>query len=487
MHVVLVQLPFPILPEEPRHLSPPLGLAYLAAAVEASEHSVSIVDAVLEGYGETWTLNSDQKAYGLKPKLIAERIAEEKPDLVGISCLFSTQDRLLMASVEAIKMFMPDIPIVLGGTHPTVFAREFVENETVDFVVGGEGERALVLLLEAMQGNITLKEVSGLTWNDGGAVRCNAISRCRNLDELQPPARHLLNLKAYADVHVMHGESPGNMPATTIFTSRGCSASCFFCSIHPVWGGRFRAHSIERVLAEISGLYEEYGIRHLLIEDDNFTWDLDRAKGILRGLIANWPDISWSAPNGVAIWRMDDELLALIADSGCRRLSIAVESGCQRTLDHVIHKPLKLEHVDQVVASCRQYGIRTTAFFVLGTPGETRADMMESMHFAENLDVDTISIMTAVPLPGSALYDQAIAEGWIAKDATFSSYNTRNPILKTSEICPEFVNSLARKTMIRHALKHPRGFIGRVVEKARTSPKSTMVAIARNISASLRG
>lgn len=486
MRVALVQMPFPILPEEPRHLSPPLGLAYMAAALQEAGGGPIIVDALLEGYLEEWLLPSGTRAYGLAPERLARRLVGLAPDVVGLSCLFSTQDEILGQLAAAVRKQLPNAKLVLGGTHPTVFARRMLERDLADFVVRGEAEHAIVELVQALADGAGLADVSGLVWRDGGKIRENPVRRIAELESLPLPARRSLDLAAYSKVGVMHGESRRDVPATTIVTSRGCPARCSFCSIHPVWGYRFRAAPAARVLAEIAELYRDFGVRHLLIEDDNFTFDMNRAKTILRTMAADFPDLSWSAPNGVAIWRLDEELIRLIARTGCQRLSLAVESGCRDTLDRVIDKPLSLEQVANVVGLCRKHGIRTTAFFVLGTPGETRAAMLESMEFAAGLDVDTLTVMTAVPLPGSPLYDSALASGALDPDTPFTAFTTRNPILTTPDFDPQWVDRLARRTMMRHALRHPAAYLLRAHEKFRSAPGSTMQAVVRNVGASLR-
>jgi hypothetical protein len=111
--------------------------------------------------------------------------------------------------------------------------------------------------------------------------------------------------------------------------------------------------------------------------------------------------------------------------------------------------------------------------------------MLESMRFAADLDVDTVSVMTAVPLPGSPLYEQSIQEGWVNPDTPFTSFSTRNPVLTTAEFNPQWVDRLARRTMMAHAFKHPGSYIRRVVEKLTASPSTTIVSMARMVAGSL--
>ena len=213
----------------------------------------------------------------------------------GYPAYFSTEDEILRCVVGVLRNLFPSATILLGGTHPTVFARQMIAEGLADFIVKGEGEHAIVDLTVAIASGEGFEHVSGLVWQEGSILRENEVKRISYLDSLPLPARDRLDLAVLLSIGVMHGETRLDVLATTILTSRGCPAKCSFCSIHPVWGHRYRALSAERTLEEITELYCSYGIRHLLVEDDNFTFDLERAKAILTTIAAKFPDLSWSA------------------------------------------------------------------------------------------------------------------------------------------------------------------------------------------------
>ena len=474
MKILLINPPFPILPNETRYASPPLGLAYIAAVLEEKGHTVRIVDCVAAGYATESNWGDGRRYYGLSRTEIIANIVDFKPQLIGISCLFSTVANIVIEIAAICKRQLKNVKVVLGGTHPTVFAEKIAAEEVVDYVIKGEGEHALLQLVEHLYKQRSLDAVSNLFCYKSGVAYSTKRSFIDDLDALPRPARHLLDLEKYIEIGRMHGENGSGVRATTLITSRGCPFDCVYCSIHPVWGYKYRPRSPENVLAEIEALYHDHGIRHFLFEDDNLTLNRQRATAIFSGIAERFPAITWSTPNGVAVFTLDKDLLSLIKDSGCSRLSLAVESGCQRTLDEIIRKPLKLEKAKEVAASCRQLGLPTTAFFVLGLPGETVGSMEQSMRFAESLPVSSLSIMAATPYPGTRLYKICQENGYFVGNFEPDRLYTLNPQIQTQDFLPCDVRRLTARAYFGHALKHPGGNLRRFWQKLRASPISTL-------------
>jgi len=238
-------------------------------------------------------------------------------------------------------------------------------------------------------------------------------------------------------------------------------------------------------MAEITHLVETYGIEHLLFEDDNLTFDKTRALAIFRLIKQQYPQLTWTVPNGVQVQTLNLELLTEIRASGCRQLSLAVESGSPETLRRLMQKPLRIDKTLEVVANCRELGIRTTAFFVVGMPGETKADIEQSMNFARHLNVDSITVMTAVPLPGSPLFEQCLTEGLIPEPIPFGQMTTRSPVLLQEDYDAAWIDGVARKTMVHHAVRHPRSVARRAFEKWRASPMTTTRMMIKLLAAAL--
>ncbi|HUT63493.1 MAG TPA: cobalamin-dependent protein [Anaerolineae bacterium] len=484
MKVLLVNPPYPKFPDEPKHASPPLGLAYIAAVLELKQYPVKIIDCVVEGF-DTETEFNGEIIYGIPITQLIHSIEEYKPDVIGISCIFSTLDSIIKELSKHIKKNFPEITIVLGGTHATVMAEQLIREPFIDYVVRGEGEHSFLNLIEHLEQKRQIETVSNLTWLDNGEIRSTPQEFIQNIDELPFPARHLLNMEGYIKIGHMQGLTKKGSRATTLITSRGCPAKCIFCSIHAVWGHKFRAHSPQYTLDEMQQLRNKYGIEHLLFEDDNLTLDKTRATTIFKGMIDRKFNFSWTAPNGIALWALNDSLLTLIRDSGCYRLSLGVESGDPVTLRKIIRKPLRFDTIEQLVKTCKRLKINTTAFFVIGLPGETIQSIKRSMRYAENLDVGSLCISIATPYPGTCLYEICKQEGYLIENFQFGNLMTHLGQIHTPEFNPKDLENIMSKTLVRHALKHPFGILRRVSEKLKASPKETFSFIIKRIISSV--
>ncbi|MDP2212196.1 MAG: radical SAM protein [Candidatus Aquicultor sp.] len=218
-------------------------------------------------------------------------------------------------------------------------------------------------------------------------------------------------MDTYFTINRPHGTTSVRTPNTSIITSRGCPAKCIFCSIHSVWGRKFRARSPESVLEEIRHLRDDYGIQELQFEDDNLTFDATRAKSIFQGMIDLKFDILWTTPNGVAAYALDDETLELMKKSGCYRICLAIESGNKEVLNKIIRKPLRLPIVKPLIAKVKDLGIAVDAFFVVGFPGETREQMADTFKFANGIGAENVNFFIATPYPGTKLYDVCREKG----------------------------------------------------------------------------
>jgi magnesium-protoporphyrin IX monomethyl ester (oxidative) cyclase len=288
-------------------------------------------------------------------------------------------------------------------------------------------------------------------------------------------------MEKYFSIGRMHGLSKSESRATPIITSRGCPGRCTFCSIHSVWGYNYRTRSPESVVKEIEVLQRDYHVNHLLFEDDNLTLNRQRAEVFFGLLAERCKGITWETPNGVAIWTLSRPVLKLMRDSGCHRLVLAIESGDQDTLTRIIQKPLSLEKVNSVVSDCRDLGIRTSGFFVLGMPGETLKSMKNSMKYATSLYLNSHFIMIAAPYPGTPLARICEEKGYLVKGFQKHLITTKVGLIQTPEFGPQDVRRLIDRTKIQLALKHPIKKYRDLVERQKLQPTETTFGVFRRV------
>ena len=196
-----------------------------------------------------------------------------------------------------------------------------------------------------------------------------------------------------------------------IHTSRGCPFLCVFCSNPSLHGRKVRTMSIERVVSDVRRMKEEFGMTVLLLEDDHFFNDKDRAKQILRELAAL--DIRVEFPNGVAVYAIDDEVAELFSKAGVSAVALAVESGSDHVLNNIIRKPLKKRLIRPAVEALRKFNVRSHVFIVIGLPGEQDEHRDETLQMLLDSGFDWVHVYLAMPIFGSRLYDICVENGYI--------------------------------------------------------------------------
>jgi len=396
-----------------KRIAPPLSLAYLAAVIE-NDFTFDIFDSVMEGFDIEEPVRDLVKRVGVSDDAIRERFARFMPDVIGISVggtdQYITAHRMAALAREA----CPEAVVVMGGIYPTTQPQKALGDPNVDMIALGEADTTFPLMLSAIEsGDFSAMPDGAGFKNERGEIVINPKTEfIEDIDSLPMPARHLLRMDLYNNTDRSYRFGPLRRPHTSVITSRGCPAKCIFCGARHMMGRKYRAHSPARVLDEIGGLIENYGIREIAFLDDNLTWDRERAAAIFDGIVERGYDLTWMTPNGIALYALDDSLIEKMKASGCYSVYLAFESGCQEVLSKVVHKPLNLEKARGFARRFRDLGIETTGMFVIGFPGETLEQVEETVKFAEQIECDYVSFSIATPYPGTDMYDICEREGY---------------------------------------------------------------------------
>ena len=345
-------------------------------------------------------------------------------------------------------MEIGDIPVIFGGAHTTALPEEVLSNNTIDYVVIGEGELVLPKLLEHLGSNDKISEIGGIGYKLNGSININPIKEYVNdLDALPFPARHLFPMNKYLSSKNVHNWVYKQQPQTQMTTSRGCPLSCTFCTIHSIWGKKVRFRSPGNVVDEIEMLVKEYKVQEIHFEDDNISINPDRMKKICEEIIKRKLDITWTAPNGMYVHTLSRELLKIMKKSGCYRVSIGIENGDQEFLKNVLNKALNLKKVIAVVKDLKDLGIESTGFFILGIPGETRNTMNETINFAKRLGLDDAIFSIYAPYPGTKLYELSVQKGYISGDRDYAKFKNKYSTLNTEFLTAEEVIHCRNKAL----------------------------------------
>mgnify|MGYP000573349385 CR=1 FL=1 len=378
----------------------PLGLAYIAAYLLNEKIDVQVIDAVGDGLSTRKGFKKKYVIIGMPFESIVNKI-HKKTDLIAVSVKYCTQHNIAIMLIAEIRRRFPKTPIVVGGNQCTYHYNDFLD-EGVDFVVLGEGERALYDICRYLEKKVKLKDISGVAYRKGRQTIVNKSEFIDDLDSIPFPARHLFPLDKYAREKT--GFGPTNNISTSIVSSRGCPYKCSYCTSSIFWGRRWRARSPKNVVDEIEECVVKYGIRELFFIDDNLTLDKERAKEIFRKIIHRGIKITWGATNGVRVENIDDEMIRLMKSSGCIHLTFAPESGSQRVLQEIYNKNVDLEKIRLTIKKCNDAGINTAAYIIIGSLGETEKDALLTCDYIKQLakaGVDEIGVFPMIPYPES--------------------------------------------------------------------------------------
>ena len=363
---------------------PPLGMLYVAGALERAGWRVAGVDA---------------EAEGLDAAGFTRRVRELAAPVVGLSGMTPMVDRM-RATIRLIRPWTERI--VLGGVHATRFRERALADLDVDALVIGEGEAPAPALLSWWTGGAAGDPPPGVMVQGQPFVEATPP---KDLGALAWPARHLVPHDRY---RYLFQTAPG---FTTFISSRGCPFRCTFCD-KTVSGSPWRARPPGDVVDELVEVKERYGLNYVCIFDDNFTLRRKRVVAICEEILRRGLRIEWKCEARVD--GLDVELARLMAAAGCKTIAFGVESGNQESLD-LLKKDQTVPRMHAAIAACRAAGIETVAYVLVGIPGETPATSMETLRFAVDSRLDFIQFSTLSPFPGTELYDQAVAEGWFRR------------------------------------------------------------------------
>lgn len=447
---------------------PPLGLGYLASVIENMGIEVKILDCLMRGWNHLEKVDDTFSRVGMPDDEIRAFLCEFDPDIVGINCQFSRQYKIYHQMLCLIKDVKPDCITLAGGAHVTVCPEEVLQDQSCDFILRGEAENSIEDFIKALNQGTGLDYVDGLGWKSNGNLIINEKTKwISNLDTIPFPAYHLMELDRYFGMEVSHGKRH-RIRFCPIVTSRGCPAKCTFCSAHKVWGNKLRTRSVDNVLEEMKLLKNQYGIEEIMFEDDNVTANPKRAIELFSRMIEERLDFVWDTPNGVGVWSIDEKMIDLMKESGCLKINFPVESGSQYVVDNIIHKPIKLSRIKELVKYCATINMDYGMFLVIGLPGEKIDDIWQSFRYAADCGCYSPHISVATPYPGTKLYDQCLNNGYFSKKYDLEDLFIRSFLIRT----PDWDKNDLKKTLLK-------GHIYLIIRNIIDQPVSALKRFAR--------
>ncbi|MGL5892160.1 MAG: B12-binding domain-containing radical SAM protein [Bacteroidia bacterium] len=372
-------------PKEQAIMKPyvPLGILYISSWLE--QHNIE--NKVFDSTFQTFDLQLNY-------------IRDYRPNVIALYTNLMTKLNVLRL-VKAVKADpeLKHIPVILGGPEVRNHAENFLQHGA-DILVVGEGEETVLEVVKHLENTGKLPEnIDGTAILKDGKLQMNAERKLvRDINQLPSPNRKKVDLKLYLNAwKERHGY---NM--VSVSTMRGCPYTCKWCS-RAVYGGTYRRRSPALVVDELTEIMRDYNPDRIWFVDDVFTishkWLQEFADEIeRRQLKVNYEIISRAD-------RMSDEVIALLKKSGCFRVWIGAESGSQRIID-AMDRRVDVQQVRTMIRQSRKQGIEAGTFIMLGYPGETRADIKETIRHLVESAPDLYTITIAYPIKGTRLYEE---------------------------------------------------------------------------------
>lgn len=346
----------------------PLGVGFLISVLEQAGHKVHFVDRYLaptDFIGNGFLEKHGIECVGIYSNTVCFR------DTIGLcSELQGLRERGQWKGI-----------IVVGGPHASICPETIPDY--VDFVVRGEGEKAVLDIVEGRA---------------KGRVQCGA--HIDTLDVLPMPAYHHFVGKPYMLAAGAYADDLVDSPIFSMNTSRGCPFGCTFCSVKAVWGKTYRAFSAARVVEDIEKLHSDYQIKGVFFREDHFTHSSERTAEFCELLLRKNLRTKWLCE--ARVHPLDLALLPLMKRAGCEMIFFGCESGSDRILKQ-IRKGITAQHIRQAILACNKLGIRTFTTWLAGVPGETRADRKATLQLIEEINPFKVAVGVFVGLPGSEL------------------------------------------------------------------------------------
>lgn len=385
--------------------------------------SVPIITSILKDKFELDIIDANVNEYSEED--VGRELRKSAPEVVLITALSAEYFRTYHEIAKISKNIAPDVPVIMGGVYPTVSPEHVIEDDNVDLAMMGHAEERLELLLTLIEKKNfkSIEQFKGIAYKKGGGqkVVIPLEQYIGDVSRMVKPDYSLLDVDKYLDMERQSVANQNMEPkgrTANIISSYGCPYNCLFCATRTISGRKVAYRPAEDVLDEIDFFVREKQVETIIFLDDCMLADKDRAKYIFKEIINRDYHIEIQIST-VAAWHLDREILELMKKAGLTKFGISVESGNERVLHDIIHKPLKLEIIPEIVSICRELDILMRANFVLGFPGETWDEIRESLRVAEELDFDMIDIHIATVLPKTELYELAMKTGSLPENFTF--------------------------------------------------------------------
>ena len=358
---------------------------------------------------------------------INHKIKKFKPDLIGVSCLFSVTHNSFKKVCKYINTNYSDIPLLVGGVHVSHDIKGVMNDlDGVDFALLFESDLAFPNLLEILNGKKDIKELAQFAFKEDGEIHTfeNRLVPSTEVMNVMP-AYDLMDIKnhsKYGTLGSWHGTLSEDTVVSTCQSNRGCRAACTFCNVRTYHGKTVRHKSVDSVVDELLCLQNDYGVEHIVWLDDDLLKDESRTIHMFNEMVKRNVKLTWDATNGVIAHSLKKiEVVDAAHSSGCIGLHIGIESGNPEILKQ-IRKPGTVETFIAASEVLHKFPrINCRALLMLGFPNETLGMMIDTIELAEKINFDWANLSILQPWKGTPIYEEMANEGLVGMEGTLKS------------------------------------------------------------------
>lgn len=399
--------------------------------------SVPILTALLKEEFDLFLIDANGREMSKEDTF--KSLQEIQADIVLITALSVEWYKCYHEAARLSKEALPKAKVLMGGVYPTVSGDFVLKDPNIDYIMLGHAEerinRVVKLILE---NDSKIFFEAGVGYRKNNKIIINPVKTFIGdipSNRMVKPDYSLQDLNLYLSEY--KPENAIVKRETSIISSYGCPYNCVFCATRTISGRKIAFRPVDDIMDEIKYLIDNYNIDSIKFLDDNILSDKQRAKDLFNKMIQNNYVLKFQLMN-TAAWLLDEELLDLMKEAGCYALTISLESGNDRVLKDIIHKPLRKEIVPSVIKMCNQRNIFVSMNIVIGLPGETWNEILDTIKYSEICNPDFLQINIATVFPKTELYDIAFKNGYLEKNFSFYSDKTYYGFAKGQITTKEF-------------------------------------------------
>ncbi len=395
------------------------GIGYLSSVLKKAGHVTSLI-----------YLQSE-----IPRTAFLDEIHNASPGLVAFSAT-TNQFPFVSRFAAFIKQETPSVPVICGGAHATLAPERVIEDEAVDMLCVGEGEFALLELVDRLERGDDVTNIRNLWFKrDGQVIRNPSRPLIQDFDELPFPDRELFGF---------HDILKANGGWVDVMAGRGCPYECSYCcnpslkrTFHGL-GKYVRFRGVENLLAEIRQLTADYQVRVLNFQDDVFTLNRSWTREFCDAYARSFSIPFWVNTRVERV--LDEDVVESLAKAGCQGVRIGIESGSETLRREILKRSMSNATILQAFRLLRKHGLQTYTCNMIGIPGETPRMMQETVDFNRQLSPDAFQFSVFYPYPMTQLHDICVENGYYQDGEYLSSYYSSSSLLKMPELSQDDIS-----------------------------------------------